>query len=126
MSWNAAFKFKAVADGGGLEVVMDPPIPSAPVVNGGKSFGFFGDLGVSGPDPREQIKSRMSDYNVVPVLNDMNNLFKGTWVSYPIWTVPFLTHHKQFYFAGAGEFFFKNPVFNREADLMLELQYKGV
>lgn len=107
---------------------MDPPIPAEPTINGGKETGALGEFGVTGPDPKEVVKARLSAFEVGPVLNDMNNLFQGDWVCiiFCLRIILFLTHCKQFYFAGAGEFYFKNPVFNREADLLLELQYKGV
>lgn len=37
-----------------------------------------------------------------------------------------LTIMQTFYFGQANDFFLKHPAFNREGDLLVELQYQGV
>ncbi|TFK37928.1 hypothetical protein BDQ12DRAFT_130880 [Crucibulum laeve] len=110
LNWSGSLILKAIDSEGKLQMHMEPATPITSIT-ADKKTEVIGDWGFLGPDVNDSLKTDLGGIKISDGLANINNLLSG---SYP------------FYFGQGSVFFMKNPVFNEEADLLIELDYKGV
>jgi len=112
IDWTFDLILKSVGDEGKLNVVMEPSTLANPTVKYEHYDSWIGKWDKSRQEQmRTAVESELTKISLSDVTSQLTTLLGGTWA---------------FYFGHANWFYLKNAAFNREGDLLAELQYKGV